>query len=257
MTGLLLRLARHSQGTGLPRLRPMARLPFGQPPNLQPASDGEDPSTAPLEPYDRVPGFLQHTVPTDKPDVERPPDTAVRSRPAPTQPAPTAAGFHSPLLPPIKPMARPGTPAPEMQSQLAEPRPTGHKAMSVQSSNATQSAATPEAENTHAREGPNDRHGLKWPEPLFAIDPLADFRPTPNARSETHAPGLRAGNKASSAGVTSEQAPADTTPNEVHVHIERIEVTALQAAPAPTRPRRNATQPLSLQDYLDRKRGKA
>ncbi len=42
---------------------------------------------------------------------------------------------------------------------------------------------------------------------------------------------------------------------EVHVHIGRIEVTALQPAPAPRKPTRTGRTPLSLDDYLSRRRG--
>jgi hypothetical protein len=42
---------------------------------------------------------------------------------------------------------------------------------------------------------------------------------------------------------------------EVHVSIGRIEVTALQEAPAPRKPARNNRAPLSLDDYLARRQG--
>jgi hypothetical protein len=42
---------------------------------------------------------------------------------------------------------------------------------------------------------------------------------------------------------------------EVHVSIGRIEVTALQGAPAPKKAPRNNRAPLSLDDYLSRRRG--
>ncbi len=42
---------------------------------------------------------------------------------------------------------------------------------------------------------------------------------------------------------------------EVHVHIGRIEVTALQQTPAPRKPPRSGRAPLSLDDYLARRRG--
>ena len=46
-------------------------------------------------------------------------------------------------------------------------------------------------------------------------------------------------------------APAAT--DEIHIHIGRIEVTAVQEATAPRARGRAATAPMSLRDYLDRR----
>jgi hypothetical protein len=45
-------------------------------------------------------------------------------------------------------------------------------------------------------------------------------------------------------------------PSEVHVHIGRIEVTAVPAAPATKRPPREQPKPMTLSQYLTRRRGK-
>lgn len=45
--------------------------------------------------------------------------------------------------------------------------------------------------------------------------------------------------------------PAAT--DEIHIHIGRIEVTAVQEAAAPRARERAATAPMSLQNYLDRR----
>lgn len=49
----------------------------------------------------------------------------------------------------------------------------------------------------------------------------------------------------------SEAGPAAT--DEIHIHIGRIEVTAVQEAATPRARERAATAPMSLQDYLDRR----
>ena len=48
-------------------------------------------------------------------------------------------------------------------------------------------------------------------------------------------------------------------PNEVHVHIGRIEVIAVREPPAaaPARVKRNGPQPMSLDEYLAKRRSKA
>ena len=55
--------------------------------------------------------------------------------------------------------------------------------------------------------------------------------------------------------VAAMQIPAATSevPNEVHVHIGRIEVTAVQSSEAPRRKAKAAQQPMSLDDYLARR----
>ena len=52
------------------------------------------------------------------------------------------------------------------------------------------------------------------------------------------------------------EVPAAATDTEVHIHIGRIEVTAVQENAAPTRPGpRERVQPMSLDAYLARKAG--
>lgn len=52
------------------------------------------------------------------------------------------------------------------------------------------------------------------------------------------------------------EVPAAATDTEVHIHIGRIEVTAVQESAAPARPRpRERVQPMSLDAYLARKAG--
>jgi hypothetical protein len=47
--------------------------------------------------------------------------------------------------------------------------------------------------------------------------------------------------------------PAAESPTEVHVHIGRIEVTAVQPPPAPKPAARGGPQPMSLDEYLARR----
>ncbi len=59
---------------------------------------------------------------------------------------------------------------------------------------------------------------------------------------------------AGSAAAVQMATAASNSPNEVHVHIGRIEVIALQPEAAPKPKPRAARQPMSLADYLDRGR---
>jgi hypothetical protein len=44
-------------------------------------------------------------------------------------------------------------------------------------------------------------------------------------------------------------------PDEVHIHIGRIEITAIQEPKPASRPARKGAAPLSLDDYLARRKG--
>ncbi len=52
-----------------------------------------------------------------------------------------------------------------------------------------------------------------------------------------------------------ERTDTSSTPNEVHVHIGRIEVTAVQESPQPKPRQKRGQAPLSLDDYLAKRRG--
>jgi hypothetical protein len=75
------------------------------------------------------------------------------------------------------------------------------------------------------------------PPPLL---PAATFRPAP-------AP-------ASAPPAVTPAAPA-REPDEVHIHIGRIEVTAIQESKPVSRSTRKGPAPLSLDDYLARRKG--
>lgn len=78
--------------------------------------------------------------------------------------------------------------------------------------------------------------------------------PTGSAAPAPLMPSVASPAPMSSAAVTQMSTAASESANEVHVHIGRIEVTALQNDAAPKPKPRAARQPMSLDDYLARRR---
>lgn len=87
------------------------------------------------------------------------------------------------------------------------------------------------------------------PQPLFAPASVDTLLPSSADGSVSlHPAGRPAG------GRLNELREVDPAPNEVHVHIGRIEVTAMHEAP-PAKPRERGRQPMSLDEYLARRHG--
>ncbi len=96
-----------------------------------------------------------------------------------------------------------------------------------------------------------DTHAM--PAPLFAAG--TDSHPPRGAFAGTiSGPGQQPPNRQSLSARLPDTRSPDSAPNEVHVHIGRIEVTALQDAPA-AKPRTRGRQPMSLDEYLARRQG--
>lgn len=97
----------------------------------------------------------------------------------------------------------------------------------------------------------SDTHAM--PAPLFAAG--TDSHPPRGAFAGTiSGPGQQPPNRQSLSARLPDTRSPDSAPNEVHVHIGRIEVTALQDAPA-AKPRTRGRQPMSLDEYLARRQG--
>lgn len=104
--------------------------------------------------------------------------------------------------------------------------------------------AAPSSAAASAIGADTDAHALA---PLFAAQ-SGSHKP-PGASAATSA-----GGQPTLSNRLPEAQPRDRVPNEVHVHIGRIEVTALPEAPA-AKPRARGRQPMSLDEYLARRQG--
>lgn len=156
--------------------------------------------------------------------------------------------------------ARPWTPPAPLMAERIEHAPTG---TGVPPDTRTPSEDTPEA-FTNAQAPVTDRAQPEYgparvasrnagiaprptrshPSPLFP--PEAPDQTVPQARRPQSPEAHRI-----DAGATANETP------EIHVHIGRIEVTALPEAATPQPKRRQGKSPMSLDDYLARKRGGA
>jgi len=236
----------------------MATLPYQAAPALETESR-EAPVVAPLMPP-RADGAVQAHVshgPTEAftPAHDPDPDPAWK-------PEPHAADDEAGMLPITTRPARPQTEAPRWmrprplmdepaqppEAALAGVRPPTAAAFNEAPDGlapdrhlkATQGAPSAPAARTEAASG------LPVPSPLFA--PQTQTAPRLKAPTNIQVP--------TDSGRTSSHASPDE-PHEIHVHIGRIEVTALPDAPTVQTKRRRGKTPMSLDDYLARKRGDA
>ncbi|MBT0959891.1 hypothetical protein [Denitromonas iodatirespirans] len=257
MTGLFRRLARQATGQPQPTLHSMARLPYQMPPAWREADESVD--TAPGAPVAQGPSRADPQTAaapalhrgTPPPAADGVPSPGMRQAPrdatlAPTEVSPT------PVAPaPIAPSPRPEIVAADTDTGRARPGeapapPPGHVSSGRRPTDPTPESARP---------------------PVAGDVPVAPRRATPPVRAMAEplpAPLLPA-DAPSSAVVVAERRPTRATaapqnparvessaaePAYIHIHIGRIEVTAVPEAPAPKRPRKAGPAPLSLDDYL-------
>lgn len=287
MSSLLQRLADVALGSTNATLHPMTRLPYQPPPALMPAA-ADASAPAALQPDGTATAYH---APLSAAATRRVDDTPPPGR----TPAPPASAEAQPIAPPIsaepRPIAaRPARPqhletsdaAPQPAPPATPPAPRAHAAppaerfsisigmpprptartaapkpapaadQAITPPPAIAPRATPPTHPTALRTGaaparptaePSDPSAPTEP----ALRPLATARPPP-AASLLHPinplrPPLRP--QAAAAGP------------DIHVHIGRVEVTAVH--PPTERPRRNPPsqpQPMSLDEYLARRQGK-
>jgi hypothetical protein len=253
MSSLLRRLAAAQLGTGAPRLRPESRLPYhGSPPGMDAATDADPAlpvSTRPAEaiqpasaaggrpPVAPSPGTGEHP-PTTGPAAPRsgPPTATDTSATTGVIGAPHPPTPHSPAPPPLlasrtdaapaAPAARPAAATPDPEEAPAAP------------------AAAPRGQDSAPAQAP---HALA-PASHAAPPALMPATGGPDTASQGRA---RHGAPAS-AGSPRADAMAGA-PDEVHIHIGRIEVSAVQEAPQPKARARRGQAPMSLDDYLARR----
>lgn len=250
MSGLLRRLARHAQSASRPTIHAMARLPYMPAPALLPVDDADV----------RAPTM----APTAAPAMSPPPASA---EPAPAAPAPQSMPTPQPatVRNPIHRaaiddrgaearLASPVSQADRLPPALMPAAPTDRPA------DPATSPVVPDAEHATERAGaaaPTPLYGhpqaTPQPQPPPATRPaIHDARALPDALLPPSPPPARATTAAVGAHPP---APAADTPTEVHVHIGRIEVTAVHAPAAPRPAARSGRAPMSLDEYLARRQG--
>ncbi|QID17622.1 hypothetical protein G3580_08175 [Nitrogeniibacter mangrovi] len=252
MSTLFRRLAAQSQGLAPCRVRPMAALPYQALPAFAEAGSDAAPTNASTA---GAPTTMSYTRPADlaapspaSPDRPVTPDpTAVPQPIATTRRAPERI-LHT--APPEAPYA--ATPgelaAPATPADTSAEWPTPSPLVATQDSAPTRAqaiAGTNDVPSPAVSASESRRAGN-------AVDPASARRDTGPAPL---LPRRQARTRPSPPSTPNRQAaepPAE--PNEVHVHIGRIEVTAVQEAAAPkARPKRGQA-PMSLDDYLARRR---
>lgn len=266
MSSLFRRLAAGQIDPAHPRVRPAAALPFAPLTPLAEPMDGAASAPAPQ----RVMPAATPPAPTTASPAARPfaPDTDLSApERTPTLPlaAPTSDAGQTPRDPLPRPVTAP-TPhlAPRLAPQLDPARTPPHDApprLTAPGAEATTRAATapPDTASEADLPAPPPLVTLATPARSAALPGRAIAerlaRPTAPADGDRapvrpHAPAGAGRPVAGSVEATAQREAAE--PNEVHVHIGRIEVTAL---PEPARPQRRRGQaPMSLDDYLKRRK---
>jgi hypothetical protein len=241
MTGFLRRLAARANGTAQ-RLRSSAQLPYGHRPSSE--NDGR----AANGPEQRAPGPSEVVAGEEWAETARTP--SVPMRPAPRGPAANAPEWQAPDPSAVvaseewvETARTPTRPAPILPpvGRLISPARAEHRKrerMGPQS-HAGPIAGDPVPANAAVDEEVQFEAGRSLPtRALSAPTLLPPQRPTVLDGSGAVAPALRSTEEAT----------------EVHVSIGRIEIAALHEAPAPKRQRVRAESPMSLRDYLDKRR---
>lgn len=272
MSSLLQRLAGVALGRPTATLHAIARLPYQAPPALMPAEAG---APAALQPAGPAPAYDAPlpTVTPPRADALRPPDrptappaTASAHAPTPPQarhhPIDTPTGAPEAARPQPTPTLHRQTPdaAPAERVGIAIDPPAGPSARSAAAWPApvAERAATPPPEAASARPAPPAQ------QPGFRLE-TSVARPTtalptrlPNALlpQAPDSPRLRPTSPTALRPPARPQAAAAAEP-DIHVHIGRVEVTAVhRPAEPPRRSPPSRPQPMSLDEYLARREGR-
>lgn len=239
MTGLLHRLAARANGTAW-TVRADARLPFGAPAFREGEGEGAWDTGAPARSPHR-PATSTMPAAASSPMHEHP--TAAVQPAAPPALLAAAQAARSPALP-----ATPAAPPPQalrmpgVHAQTPASQSSAHGTLQPSAMVATHDAATRATQAVPPQPAPE---ASDTPSPLL-----------PPLRAEPGRPRTAATVPPTGSRTTAVAQPAPARDTEVHIHIGRIDVTAVHEAPKP-RPRpRERAQPVSLDAYLA-KRGTA
>lgn len=224
MTGLLHRLAARATGTGW-TVRSDVRLPFGAA-GLEPAQETVPTLMEAPVPERRAPG--QTRSQSTRPAAP----TAPPGRAQPARPAQPAAEVPKPLMPTSRQAPGPRTPV----TATAPPLPPEFALV-----------APPAATRTEAPVLPVARPKPQSPPLGQAPEPLLPPRPPAAGRAEQLAQAVPG---SAPFALRPAQQAATRRETEVHIHIGRIDVTALHEAPRPKARPRERPQPVSLDAYL-------
>lgn len=259
MSSLLRRLVRPAGE--LRPVRPTAALPY----QSVPAFD-EGALDAPATPVSSMAPASPVAAPLPATPSARSPAPPSRPQTDTSPPGPASAPMtrehaaRAPFIEEPPDAARPWTPPAPLMAERIEHAPTGTgvptdtRAPSEDTAEAFPDAPAPATDRAQPEYGPAPiasrnagiaaRPPRPHPSPLFP--PEAPAQTVPQAHRPQSPEAHRIG-----AGATANEAP------DIHVHIGRIEVTALPEATAPQPKRRQGKSPMSLDDYLARKRGGA
>lgn len=261
MSNLFQRLASQQLDPGTLRVRPMASLPYQAVPEFtEDATNldtGDGPVTTPRAVTTRPGSMPTHPSKSATSTSRHPSAQPQRSSvPAPLLPTTDHASTATPSTdgptyhgePQIQATTGITTYPAEATLPLPSPLlmeiPAAKSAVAV-SNEASSPAADPATHSPDASTGASaDSAAEGLPAPLLPRQRTAKATGTaPNASPEPRG----------SAGAAREES---TEPNEVHVHIGRIEVTAIQESPQPKSRRKHGQAPMTLDDYLaKRQRG--
>ena len=267
MTGLLHRLAARANGTAW-AVRSDARLPFGadtllpESESIPKAQEVQVPAAAPAAtasmaaPMETAPPVLQHPR-TDMPAMPAMPlaASALPSRPTlPQHPAPALESHPaSPpsLLPPVpvQPASADALAAGTALQQRCTPNATNahsHPAQSTETTHSTLKTPTVchSGWNTASDDAVQPHAVPHWQssEPAPLLPPVGADASSSGMGTPRQLAVLRA------MGAAQQNQPSQDT--EVHIHIGRIDVTAVHEKPQPKARARERTQPVSLDAYL-------
>lgn len=242
MSGFLRRLAGRALGTGIP-IHSVAGLPFAEP--LRAAEPDVVSPTAPLVGRG-VAGPGQPTVAERSLSPRHAAESLEVVPRAPTMgPVDLTVRAETPLsaLPPPEyaPLRSPQPPiAAEVPPLTASPPPVGEPQARAFVPLVPRAAPS----RTLLRRSPGQRTGAQ---------------PPPAARSATSTrrrEGAARTAEPTVPGVEVQRPVAEPDATEIHVHIGRIEVTAVPPTPAPKRAAPGTLRPMSLSAYLDQRNGK-
>ena len=254
MSGLLRRLAGQALNGGGPAIHSQARMPYLAPLEFA-SSQASQPMMATVQPAASAPvaGPPLHAAPPPNAGHAGPVSAVLPSADASQPnavPAPMGQVQENPPAEVVGPSAR-FAPARPMPPDLM-PADTGQFPPPIPGNPDRQSEAAPmpagQSQTGVSQSGPLPFADGQFASPRLPAPLLAASRPplpAESARPASPPPG---------SPQTARANPAE--PNEVHVHIGRIEVTAVHESQPPKRaaapPRR---QPLSVEDYLAQRRG--
>jgi hypothetical protein len=249
MSRLFHRLAAQATGSAGPSVHSLARIPYVAP--LELAEEVQAPNAPPPRSEQPRPTATEPTRPSRAAlDTRAPPRAAstetISSEPPPLMPSSSPDSPKRPATEHVAPLDVPvdNTPGALLD---ADAQPSEHRLRAALPSVLRVPQTDPEQQPEPAHSTPPQAERPSAPTPNSVPDPLLrPSRPTQYQRGSVRPHNL------GQSFETRKQDESETT--EVHVHIGRIEVTAVHEAP-PDKPKRPPVRgPMSLDEYLTRRK---